>query len=126
MKQKSKCICNKCEKEFITEFKNEVIDKDENGKDVIQFFFVCPHCSTRYNSYTEDEKYRELLSKYRKLGSRVKQLARKGANQAQIEFAIKKWQKFEDEILKPYAEELKSKYHNHGVDENDGKRDQGL
>lgn len=113
---KKSCICNKCEKEFVPEFKTEVIDTDEDGKDVIQFFFYCPHCSARYNSYIEDEKYRQLLSKYRKLGSRIKQMARQGANKAQIEFAITKWNKFENEELNPYAEKLKSKYKNYGVD----------
>lgn len=48
------CICDKCNKEIEINVQEEVIDKDKDGKDITEQFFVCPGCSQRYTIFISD------------------------------------------------------------------------
>lgn len=119
MKKKQTCVCNNCENEFEYKFEHEVISQNESGGDVIQYFIICPNCGSRFNSYIEDRKYREMLAHYRKLGKVVRKTVKQGANPAVIRAAINKMNNYEKNTMKPYYEELKNKYGNFGINNND-------
>ncbi len=38
------CICDKCGKEIEIDVQEEVIDRDKDGKEISEQFFVCPEC----------------------------------------------------------------------------------
>ncbi len=111
------CICNKCEKSFIPEFKHEVIAEDEQGGEVVQTFFTCPHCETRYNSLITDSKYRQLLDEYRRRSKKIYKEVQKNQNQAKIQAMLKKLETFETQELKPYYQKMKEKYRGDMFDE---------
>lgn len=49
------CICDKCEREIGIDIKEEVIDRDKYGKDIIEQFFVCPECGQHYTVFISDQ-----------------------------------------------------------------------
>ena len=101
------CICNSCEKEFVPQMTHETIGKDKEGGDVMQSFFVCPHCGRRYNSLITDTTYRNMLKEYRKLGKAAHIAAIKNANPAKIKALINKMDHYEENTMKPYYAQMK-------------------
>lgn len=55
------CICNKCMKEIGISIHEEILDKDEDGNDIIEQFFVCPECSARYTIFISDKYMRKQI-----------------------------------------------------------------
>lgn len=41
------CICDKCGKEIEIDVQEEVIDRDKDGKEISEQFFVCPECGQK-------------------------------------------------------------------------------
>lgn len=56
-----KCVCNKCGRKILISVKEEVIDQDNDGKDVVEEYFVCPDCGQRYTVMISDEYMRALI-----------------------------------------------------------------
>jgi uncharacterized protein with PIN domain len=59
--EQNKCVCNQCGNEIMIHLNEETIDQDNNGKDVVEQFFVCPNCGQRYTVMILDEYMRTLI-----------------------------------------------------------------
>ncbi len=103
-------ICNQCGKSFSPSFSHKVIGKDENGGNVTQTYFICPHCEQQYNAGIKDSVYEELLKEYRRLAKKVRDCAGKNMNSAVIKAAVNRMNRYEAEVMKPYYCELKKKW----------------
>lgn len=56
------CICDKCAKEMEISIQQKVIDRDKDGHEVIEQFFVCPNCSAHYVVIILDQLMREKIA----------------------------------------------------------------
>ena len=61
------CICDKCNKEIEINVQEEVIDKDKDGKDITEQFFVCPGCSQRYTIFISDQFMQQKIAARKRL-----------------------------------------------------------
>ena len=61
------CICDKCNKEIEINVQEEVIDKDKDGKDITEQFFVCPECSQRYTIFIADQFMQQKIAARKRL-----------------------------------------------------------
>ena len=104
---KNSCLCNNCEKEFIPQMTHETIGKDKNGGDVVQSYFICPHCGHRYNSLITDSVYKKMLAKYREYGRAVVRAAKENSNQAKLKALVCKMNNYEEKTMKPYYAQMK-------------------
>jgi hypothetical protein len=55
------CICNKCSTEILINIQETIIDQDEDGKDIIEQFFLCPECGQRYTFFISDSFMRKKI-----------------------------------------------------------------
>lgn len=67
------CICNKCSTEISINIQEVVIDQDEDGKDVIEQFFLCPECGQRYTFFISDSYMRKKIVARKRLKKRPMQ-----------------------------------------------------
>lgn len=104
------CVCNKCGRQFKYKFTHETIGTDENGGDVVQSFFTCPHCGERYNSLITDSVYKNMLAEYRKLSRAVMLAAKSNANNGKLKALVNKMNSYEKNTMKPYYAKLKKQW----------------
>lgn len=57
----NRCVCNKCGCKILISVKEEIIDQGNDGKDVVEQYFVCPDCGQRYTVMISDEYMRALI-----------------------------------------------------------------
>lgn len=56
------CICDKCNTEIGFDIRKEVIDRDKNGEEIIEQFFICPKCGARYTIFISDQFMRKKIA----------------------------------------------------------------
>lgn len=61
------CICDKYGKEIEINVQEEVIDRDKDGMDIIEQFFVCPECGQRYAVFICDQFMRQKIAARKRL-----------------------------------------------------------
>ncbi len=54
-------VCNRCGNEIEIHLNEEIIEQDNNRKDVTEQFFICPSCGKRYTVMILDEYMRTLI-----------------------------------------------------------------
>lgn len=91
------CICDKCGKEIEITVKEEVIDQDKDGKDIIEQFFVCPECDQHYTIFISDQFMQQKIAARK----RLKRMP-KSYNPAMDAVLVKEMQK--------HFQKLKTKY----------------
>ncbi len=53
------CVCNQCGARIQINIQEAIIDRDKDGEEVIEQFFICPGCSQRYTVFISDRFMRE-------------------------------------------------------------------
>lgn len=61
------CVCDKCNKEITIDIQETIIEKDKDGIDIVEQFFVCPMCSQRYTIIILDQFMRQKISARKRL-----------------------------------------------------------
>ncbi|MCM1193930.1 MAG: hypothetical protein NC123_18905 [Butyrivibrio sp.] len=56
------CVCNKCGGKIQINIKEEVIDREQDGEEVIEQFFSCSSCNQRYTIFLADRFMREKIA----------------------------------------------------------------
>lgn len=67
------CICDKCGKEIEMNVQEEVLDHENDGKDITEQFFVCPECGQHYTIFIEDNFMRQKIAARKRLKKMPKQ-----------------------------------------------------
>ncbi|WP_172369572.1 hypothetical protein [Sporosarcina jiandibaonis] len=65
------CNNERCNKKF-----NIKLRKKKHGVSVIEHFFFCPHCKTRYSSHVTDQEIRKRQRDMRKYREELNQVAK--------------------------------------------------
>ncbi len=61
------CICDKCNTEIGFDIRKEVIDRDKNGEEIIEQFFICQKCGARYTIFISDQFMRKKIAARKRL-----------------------------------------------------------
>lgn len=56
------CSCNQCGKKMKIKIRQEVIDHEEDGADIVEKFMTCPACNKRYTIIILDNFIRERMA----------------------------------------------------------------
>lgn len=61
------CICDNCKHEISIDVQEKLIDRDENGEKILEQFFLCPDCLTRYTVFISDPFMRRKIWERKKI-----------------------------------------------------------
>lgn len=95
----NKVVCDECNKKFEIEVKTRKLPLG-----IVETYFVCPHCKTKYVSFYTDESIREKQKKINKMWEEYRKLK----NSDEVANMFNKIKKFQAEI-KSDMEKLKSR-----------------
>ncbi len=62
MNKNKSCVCNQCGRKMKIKIRQEVIDHEEDGEEVIEQFMACPVCNKRYTIFISDRSIREKMA----------------------------------------------------------------
>ncbi len=91
------CVCDKCAKEIEINIQEEVIDRDNDGSDITEQFFLCPECGAHYVVFISDQFMRQKIAARKRLKKKPAQY-----NSA-LDVALVK-------AMQNHIKELKAKY----------------
>lgn len=61
------CICDKCSQEIEIDLQETTIEKDKDGNDIVEQFFICPMCSKRYTVIILDQFMKQKIAARKRL-----------------------------------------------------------
>lgn len=61
------CICDKCSQEIEIDLQETTIEKDKDGNDIVEQFFICPICSKRYTVIILDQFMKQKIAARKRL-----------------------------------------------------------
>lgn len=61
------CVCDKCNTEIGFDIREEIIGRDKDGEEIIEQFFICPECGSRYTIFISDQFMRKKIAARKRL-----------------------------------------------------------
>lgn len=114
-KAKPKGICDICKKTFSLELQKKVLGKDKKGGDVVQHYFVCPHCNHHFYTFVSDSVYEAMCAEHKRLKGKTRNRPNDiplSELNAYVESCLKEADDYMKTKMLPYHAKLQKKYAN--------------
>ena len=111
----AKVKCDICQNTFTLELQKKSLGKDKKGGDIVQYYFVCPHCKHHFYTFVSDSVYEAMCAEHKRLKGKTRNRPNDiplSELNAYVESCLKEADDYMRTTMMPYHAKLQKKYAN--------------